>query len=167
MPSQKTKITKNLEKRELIVERDLSAPRQLVWDGWTKPEHVAQWWGPKGWTTTIYTMDVRPGGVWHYCMRPDDGDGQESWGRAVYEQVDKPSLLVYDDAFSDEAGNDVAGSEMRTTVDFDDHDGGTRLVIRTIFATSEELESAEAKGMVEGFIETFDRLEEYLSAINN
>jgi uncharacterized protein YndB with AHSA1/START domain len=50
--------------REIVISRVLDAPRELVWEVWTDPRHVVHWWGPDGFTTTIETMDVRPGGVW-------------------------------------------------------------------------------------------------------
>lgn len=165
MHNQKTRIKKDPQKRELIVERFLDAPRQLVWEGWTKPECIAYWWGPEGWSTIVREMDVRPGGVWHYCLYPDDGEGQKSWSKAIYEVVDEPSLLVYVDNFSDEDGNIIDNTEMRTTVEFRDHGKGTLLSIRTVFNTADGLESAEAMGMVEGYAETLERLELYLASV--
>src|SRR5581483_6165845 len=65
----KMRATADREKRELLFERTFNAPRDRVWQAWTDPERLAQWWGPKGWTTTIYKFEARPGGIWHYCMR--------------------------------------------------------------------------------------------------
>ena len=64
MLKSKTRIHKNRDTRELIVERVVALPPKLAWEGWTKPEHIVRWWGPKLWTSTVYEMDVRPGGVW-------------------------------------------------------------------------------------------------------
>jgi uncharacterized protein YndB with AHSA1/START domain len=87
-------VTKDLVKREVTLERTLHAPRDLVWEGWTQPEHIARWWGPRGWTTTFYEMDVRPGGVCRYCMRSDHGPEPEVWGRTVYQVVVEPSSTM-------------------------------------------------------------------------
>ena len=59
--------------RELVITRIFDAPRELVWRAWTDPKHVAQWWGPNGFTNTIHEMDVRPGGVWRFVMHGPDG----------------------------------------------------------------------------------------------
>src|SRR5687768_16632849 len=99
----------------LIAERTFDAPRELVFDVWSDPKHIAQWWGPKGWTLPVCKMDFRPGGVWHYCMRGPEGE--ESWGKAVYQEIVKPERIVYIDAFADAQGNAVEGMpEMLITV---------------------------------------------------
>lgn len=85
-----TRVTKRPEIRELIVERVVSAPRVRVWAAWTEPEHIARWWGPFAWTTTVHEMEVRPGGRWRYTLAPDDGMGDTVRGLAVYDQVDAP-----------------------------------------------------------------------------
>ena len=60
-------------RREIITTRVLDAPRELVWKAWTDPKHVAEWWGPNGFTNTIHEMDVRPDGVWRFIMHGPDG----------------------------------------------------------------------------------------------
>ena len=70
------------------MERFFMAPRELVFSMYTEPEHVQNWWGPNDWKTTVYQMDVRPGGIWHYCMRSEDG--QEAWGKSTYLEVENP-----------------------------------------------------------------------------
>src|SRR5438128_10473572 len=59
--------------REIVVTRVFDAPRELVFEAWTDPTRVVQWWGPHGFTTTIHEMDVRPGGVWRFVMHGPDG----------------------------------------------------------------------------------------------
>ena len=59
--------------REIVVSRTFDAPRRLVWQAWTKAEHLTQWWGPKGWTLPVCEVDFRPGGTWFYCMQGPDG----------------------------------------------------------------------------------------------
>src|SRR2546423_666449 len=113
-----TKISRDPLTRELTIERVVNASRELAWEGWTRPEHIERWWGPKEWTTTVYTMDVRPGGVWHYCMRARYDESQKVWGRAVFEDVVEPSLLSYTEAFADPSGNPVDDRQRRTSVEF-------------------------------------------------
>lgn len=157
----KTTILKNYERSELTVERIVSFPARLAWEGWTDPRHITQWWGPKGFTTTVYEMDVWPGGVWRYSLKPDSGSGEEVFCRAVYEEVEAPHKLVYTDTFTDKEWNIVSDSEMFTTVLFKEGIRGTRISIVTRFATNEQLDHAEAMGMIEGLTDAYDRLEEY------
>ncbi|MBI2756896.1 MAG: SRPBCC domain-containing protein, partial [Chloroflexi bacterium] len=77
-----------LSDREISITRTFEAPRELVFRAWTEPERLMRWWGPKVFTTPYCTVDLRPGGVWHYCFRSPDG--QDSWGRAVYREVVRP-----------------------------------------------------------------------------
>jgi len=158
----KTTIRKNRERRELTVERNVALPAQLAWEGWTEPKHITKWWGPRGWTTTVYEMDVRPGGVWRYSLKADDNSGEEAYCRALYDEVEAPHKLVYTDTFADSEWNMVPDSEMYTTVLFEGKSGGTKISIVTQFATAEQLDHAEAMGMIEGFTDAYDRLEEYL-----
>ncbi|MFF2890079.1 alpha/beta fold hydrolase [Paenibacillus sp. NPDC057967] len=158
----KTTIRKNHERRELTIERNVALPAKFVWEGWTEPTHITKWWGPKDWTTTVYEMDVRPGGVWRYSLKADDNSSEEAYCRAVYDEVEVPHKLVYTDTFADSEWNMVTDSEMYTTVLFEKKSEGTRISIVTRFATSEQLDNAEAMGMMEGFTDAYDRLEEYL-----
>ncbi|WP_246608648.1 alpha/beta fold hydrolase [Paenibacillus agaridevorans] len=161
----KTTVRKNRERRELTVERIVAMPVRLAWEGWTEPKHITNWWGPKGWTTTVYEMDVRPGGVWRYSLKADDNSGEEAYCRATYEEVEAPGKLVYIDTFADSDWNMVSDSEMYTTVLFEEVSGGTRISIVTRFATNEQLDNAEAMGMIEGFTDAYDRLEDYLETL--
>ena len=79
--------------REIAAVRVFDAPRDLVWKVWTEPEHIAQWWGPKGFTTTTHKMEVKPGGVWRFVMHGPERDYQN---KITYLEVVKPERLVYD-----------------------------------------------------------------------
>ena len=58
---------------EIKITRIYDAPLEAVWDAWTDPEQVAQWWGPRGFTLTTHSKDLRPGGTWRYTMHGPDG----------------------------------------------------------------------------------------------
>lgn len=154
----KTIITKRPETRELIVERTLPAPPEKVWRAWIEPKHIAQWWGPKHWTAVIHEMEVRPGGLWRYELTPDDGSGEIARCMATYREVEAPKLLAFIDRFADGNWKPVEGSEMDTVVRFDQDGARTVLKITTRFANVEDLENAEALGMMEGMAETLERL---------
>lgn len=163
-----TKVTKDLEKRELTVERVFDAPRERVWAAYADPEKLAKWWGPRGWETTIKSFDFRPGGEWHYCMKCVDekqGEfyGQESWGKAVYGEIDEPNIITYTDYFSDAEGNINTEMPASTAImEFFEEAGKTRLVVRSVFETSEGLQQVLDMGVVEGLTQTLDRLEEFV-----
>jgi len=150
--------------REFVMERLFDAPRELVWQAWTKPEHLTHWWGPKGWTLPVCKVDFRPGGIWHYCMRGPGGE--ESWGKAIYREIVEPERIVYLDTFADEAGNPIEGApEMLITVTFTEQGSRTKLSTHTLFTSAADLESVLAMGMVEGVTQTWDRLEEHLASL--
>jgi len=75
--------------REIVTTRVVDAPRELVFRAWTEPEHVGQWWGPNGFTSTIQEMDVRPGGVWRLVMHGPDGTDYPN--ESIYLEVVRPS----------------------------------------------------------------------------
>src|SRR5579871_1837127 len=97
--------------RELVFKRVFHAPRELVFKTWTEPEHLAHWWGPNGFTTTIQEMDVRPGGAWRLVMRGPDG--REYKNRIVFVEVVRPERLVYKHV--PEAGSEPGSHESTVT----------------------------------------------------
>jgi uncharacterized protein YndB with AHSA1/START domain len=155
-------ISTTTEPPELVMERTFDAPRALVWRAFTEPERLQHWWGPKGWTLPVCTLDLRVGGVWHYCMRGPAGE--EGWGKAVYREIVEPERIVYSDAFSDADGNVAEGMpQMLITVEFADHDGKTKVTSRARFASAADLEATLGMGAVEGMTDTWDRLADYLA----
>lgn len=157
-----THFTPDREKKELTVERTFNAPRQLVWKAWTEPERLAQWWAPKGWTTTIHELDLRPGGVWHYCMHGPDG--MQSCGKTYYREIVEPERLVYLDTFVDTEGNLIEGlPQLNATTEFTELNGKTKITSRTKFAVVEDLETLLGFGMEQGLTESWDALEAHLA----
>ena len=150
------------ETRQLIVERTFGAPRDLVWKAFTEPERIEKWWGPREWKTVNKKMEVKPGGVWHYCMTGPDGT--ESWGKAVYQEISPQDRIVYADAFSDAEGNtNESMPTMVITMEFQDLSGRTKVSSVTELASAEQIDSLIGMGMVQGLSETWDRLEEFLA----
>lgn len=153
--------------RELVLTRVFDAPRELVFQAWTDPERLAGWWAPAGFTTPFCTVDLRVGGRFHYCMRSPDG--QEYWGVGIYREIVPPERIVYIDSFSDAEGNPVPPShygmsdnhpaEALVTVTFEEHEGGTRLVVRHALPAS----APEREGALQGWGQMLDRLGEELA----
>jgi len=155
------KVETSVEGRVLVMARVFDAPRERVFEAFTAPERVAQWWGPKGWTLPVCEMEFRPGGAWLYCMRSPDG--QESWGKSVYREIVEPERIELTDSFVDESGAAVEGMPvMDAALEFAERDGRTKLTSRTQFASVKDLEAVMDMGVVQGLTETWDRLEEYL-----
>src|ERR1700687_4242181 len=111
--------------REFTVTRVFDAPRELVWKCFTEPEHMKEWWGPKGSTIVASKIDLRVGGTYHGAMR--DPDGRVMWAKFVYREIAAPQLLVWEHSFSDEAGgltrhplSPTWPLKLLTTVTFDE-----------------------------------------------
>jgi uncharacterized protein YndB with AHSA1/START domain len=151
-------VTKDFENKRLIVERSYRASAAVVWACWTEARHLRRWWGPHGWLVDVFELDLRPGGLWRYRLRPE-GEHEledEQWG--LYRVVEEPRRLEFDDGFSDPAGALVAGSSMPTAVLIRTDDDRTNVSITVTFAGADELAQAEAIGMVEGFSDALNRL---------
>ena len=154
-----------------VISRVFDAPRDKVWKAWTEVERLKQWWGPKGFTVSHCTVDLRPGGLMHYCLRSPDG--HDMWGRFVYREIAKPERLVWVDSFSDEKGGVTRHPmspgwprELLTTVSFAEQKGGTLVTVQwiPIDATEEERRTFDAgrDSMQQGWTGTFEQLEQYL-----
>ncbi|HEV8282866.1 MAG TPA: SRPBCC domain-containing protein [Chitinophagaceae bacterium] len=116
--------------RELTISRLVNASRELVWEVWTNPEHIKHWWGPNGFTNTIFEMDVKPGGVWDLIMHGPDGTDYKN--KSVYKEVIKPEKLVYDH---------VSAPKFQFTVTFTEKGNKTLIAIQMLFETAEEREN--------------------------
>ncbi|MDO8633937.1 MAG: SRPBCC family protein [archaeon] len=147
--------------RELTLTRILDAPRELVWVAWTDPAHVANWWGPNGFTNSIRKMDVRANGEWLFTMHgPDGGDYPN---KIVFTKVEKPKFLAYKHS-GDYNTKDV---KFEVKVTFEEVNGKTRVTMRSVFESSEELDRVEkGHGAIEGGKQTLTRLGEYLENMN-
>ncbi len=156
--SEKKNAAASTADREISITRLFDAPRELMWKVWTEPNHIAQWWGPKGFTNTIHKMDVRPGGVWDFIMHGPDGVDYPN--KVFYHEVEKPKRLLYDH------GEPGEPSYFHVTVTFDDVAGKTKLTMTMLFTTAEQRNMvAEKYGAVEGLKQNMDKLGEYLARI--
>jgi len=142
--------------REIVITRVFDAPRELVFDAWTDPQHIGTWWGPNGFTTTTYQIDVRPGGVWRFVMHGPDGVDYQN--KIVYLEIVKPERLVYDH------GDEADAGHFRVTVTFAEQGGKTKLTMRSVFKSAAERDEVVTKyHAIEGGNQTLDRLAEHLA----
>jgi uncharacterized protein YndB with AHSA1/START domain len=150
-----TNPTSSTADREISTTRTFDAPRELVYRAWTEPEHVAQWWGPNGFTNTIHEMDVRPSGWWRFIMHGPDGTDYRNEIRFV--EVVRPERLVYDHGPT---------PKFRTTVTFEEAGGKTTLTMRMVFDTTADYQRAVTVfGAIEGNKQTLTRLGAYLETM--
>lgn len=169
-------LQKRAKGREIfVINRTFAAPLDLMFDVWTKPEHMAQWMAPKGFQMELYVADIRAGGKTFYKMW---GSGIEMYGKAQFREVEKPSRLVYTQQFCDKDENlskhplaPVWPETMQTRVDFVAEDAHhTRVTITwepTGNVTDAELQAfiTERRGMTQGWTGSFDKLESYCTSI--
>lgn len=142
--------------REVSMTRVFAAPRRLVFEAWTKPEHLAHWFGRRGDTLSVCDVDLRVGGAWRFVFRLREGG--EMGMKGVYREISPPQRLVYTEAFDEfeEMG------EALNTLTFEERDGRTTLTATSLYPSRETRDAVIQSGMEDGAAETFDRLEEYL-----
>jgi len=135
------------------------APRDLVFEAWTDPKHLAKWWGPDGFTTTTSDFDMRPGGVWHFVMHGPDGRDYEN--RITFDEIVKPERIVYHHG----GGDDVEPVQFRTTVTLEDLGGKTRLTMRGVFPSAAERDRViKEYGADKGLAQTLARLADFVAS---
>jgi len=145
-----------LAAREIVIRRLIRAPRELVFDAWTNPTHIGKWWGPHGFKTTTFAMDVRPGGVWDFVMHGPDGRDYKN--RIEYLEVNRPIFLAYKHAGE---GAD-AEVQFRSTVRFGETFGQTSVTLRMVFSTAQACEHAvHVYHAIEGGQQTLERLAQH------
>lgn len=121
-------IKKDVAANELVITRLLNAPRELVFEAWTDPDHIKHWWGPIGFTNTIHTMEVKKDGVWEFVMHGPDGTDYRN--KSIYKEIIKPERIVFEH---------VTGPKFTTTVTFEAQGNKTFLTWRMTFESEEHL----------------------------
>ena len=140
---------------EINLQRIYDAPVKLVWEAWTDPQQVAQWWGPRGFTLTTQSKDLKAGGSWVYTMHGPDGVDYPN--KTTYYEVDKYKKLVYD-----HGANDNQPALFRVTVLFSEIKGQTHMDMTMSLATAEAAKEIKKHIKAAGGNSTWDRLAEYL-----
>lgn len=145
--------------REIVISRTFDAPRELVWQAMTDPRHVVNWWGPRGFSTTIETMDFRVGGVWKHTMRGPDGALYPN--KSIFREIVKPERIVYTHGGGHEEG---PGATFVATWSFEAVAAKqTKVTIHMVFPSPEARDFVVKEfGAIEGGRQTLARLGEYL-----
>ncbi len=142
----------NIENRTMRIERTFHAPIELVWQVWTEPEHIKNWWGPNGFTNTINTMDVKEGGEWLFTMHGPDGTNYPN--RSVYKEIVPHKKIVFEHF----------NPHFITTVLFEADGDKTHMKWSVMLDTAEMLQTViKAHNAAEGLKQNAEKLEKYLS----
>lgn len=143
----------NTKDREIFISRKLNAPVELVWELWTEPEHIAKWWGPNGFTNTISTMDVIPGGEWNLVMHGPDG--KDYLNKSIFKEIIPHKRIVYEH---------ISYPRLVATIDFEEQGEQTLISWHMLFESAEQfIEVVKAHGAVEGLRQNVEKLEVYLT----
>ncbi|MBW4538402.1 MAG: SRPBCC domain-containing protein [Myxacorys chilensis ATA2-1-KO14] len=152
--------------RTITITRIFNAPRELVFKVWTDPKHIEQWWGPKGFTTRVLELDLRPGGRSRYVMVGPDGT--EYPGKGVFREIVPPERIVTTDEFG-EGFDKVMDADlpqgMVVTALFEELDGKTKLTLQIVHESADDRRKHEEMGVVAGWNSSFDCLDEYLATL--
>ena len=167
--SHEVKVTKDLENKILIIEREFDASKDKVWQAYADKETFEKWWGPEGWETTAKEFNFTPGGRVHYDMKCVDENqkdwfGQSSWGVMTIESVNAPNNFTYTDYFSDADG--TLNQEMpalKVTNEFVEENGTTKLISRSFADSADQIEQLIQMGMIEGFTSQLIKLDALLA----
>lgn len=142
----------NTADREIRISRLLNAPVELVWEVWTDPEHIKNWWGPNGFTNTISKMDITVGGEWDLIMHGPDGTDYKN--KSVFKEVVPNKRLVYEH---------VSGPKFTATIDFEAQGDKTSLTWHMLFETKEQfIQVVKTFKADEGLKQNVDKLFDYL-----
>jgi uncharacterized protein YndB with AHSA1/START domain len=157
--------------REVRLTRIIDGPRELVYRAWTNQNHLAQWWGPNGFTNPVCQINLRPGGAWRIVMRSPEGIEYPIKG--VYREIVEPERLVFTDNWEEHAAEwqkllpqdkkDAPTQEALNTVTFKDHGDQTKLTICIRFDSNAVRDAMVKMGMSDGWGQSLDRLEEFVA----
>src|SRR5665213_1294162 len=140
--------------REIVMTRVFDAPRHLVFEAWTKPEHLLQWFGPHSCPLVACEIDFCVGGAWRYILRGPDG--RDMVMRGVYQEIKRPERLISTESFDDYPGESI------NTMTFSEENGKTTLTVKVLYGSKEIRDAVIHSGMERGAAETYDRLEEHV-----
>ena len=143
--------------REVVMTRVFDAPRQMVFDAFSKPELLKRWFGPRGWSLVVCEVDLRVGGGFRFVMRGPDG--KDMGMRGVYREIAAPERSVHMESFDDYPG------ESQVTAVFTEENGKTTLNVTVLYPSKEVRDAVVQMGMEHGAAESYDKLAELLAGV--
>jgi uncharacterized protein YndB with AHSA1/START domain len=146
--------------REIVLTRVFAAPRDLVFEAWTRPEHVRQWYGCGEFALAVCEIDLRVGGAYRYTMHA--ADGSEHTMQGVYREIVPPGRLVYTEQY---VSRGFTSNAALVTVPFAEHGGLTTLTSTILHRSKEDRDGHLASGMETGAGAVLDRLAQHLATM--
>lgn len=146
--------------REIVLTRLFDAPRRLVYEAMTKPEHIRRWWGhlDERYSVPVCEMDLRPGGAWRFVGRGPEGNIPAFYG--VIREVVEPERLVYTESFEP-----FPDAESLVTAVFTEEGGRTRLTVTCLYPSKDVRDTVLGTGMTRGAGISYDRLEDVVAEL--
>ena len=143
--------------REIVMTRIFDAPREMVFDAFSKPELLKRWFGPRGWSLAVCEVDLRVGAGFRFVLQGPDG--RQMGMRGVYREIVPPERSVHMESFDDYPG------ESQVTADFVEQNGRTTLTVTVEYPSREVRDIVVQSGMEHGAAECYDKLAEMLAAV--
>lgn len=158
--AERSSLDLDSDPRSIIGTREFDAPRDLVFSVFTDPKHLAQWWGPDGFTTTTSAFEFCPGGVWRFVMHGPDGRDYQN--RITFDEIIAPERIAYRHS----GGDDVEPVQFATTITFEDlGQSRTRLTWHGKFPSAQERARViKEYGADTGLVQNLNRLAAYVAA---
>ena len=157
-----TSVEKNLDSLTITLVADFDAPIERVWQLWADPRKLERWWGPPSYPATVEKYDLTPGGDVTYVMTGPDGDQPRGWWRVT--SVNPPKSLEFTDGFANEDGTPNADMPIaRVHMQLTEHGGGTRMELRSVFESREQMEQLVSMGVVEGLQQAVGQMDALLA----
>jgi len=152
---EKKESNASVSERSIHISRSFEAPIELVWEAWTNPDHIKNWWGPEGFTNTIEAMDVRPGGAWELVMHGPDGTDYKN--KSIYQKIVPQKQIVFEH---------ISGPKFTATIDFTEDGSKTHINWKMLFESKEQLEQVVKTFKADkGLEQNIEKLINYLDAI--
>ncbi|SHE82936.1 Uncharacterized conserved protein YndB, AHSA1/START domain [Seinonella peptonophila] len=145
------------EEHDIVLQQLFAAPREHVWNLFTKSENLIHWWGPDGCSIPNCMVDFRPGGIWHYSVRFPDG--RILWFLNTYREIINQEQIVFTRAFSNETCqtfHDFPEHEVRLT--FEELNKQTSATLRIACASADDMRATVEMGIMPRFVESWNKL---------
>ena len=157
-----TSIDKDLDNLTLTLVADLNASVEQVWELWSDPRKLERWWGPPTHPATFEKHDIVPGGEVTYFMTGPGGEKYRGWWRVT--SVEPPTSLAFTDGFADQDGAPVPDMPVSTVrMQLTEHEGGTRMELRSSFESREQMEQILEMGVAEGLEQAVGQMDALLA----
>jgi uncharacterized protein YndB with AHSA1/START domain len=160
-----TSVDKDFESLTLTLVADFDAPTERVWQLWADPRQLERWWGPPTHPATVEDHNLAPGGDVTYFMTGPEGDKHRGWWRIT--SVDPPKSLEFIDGFADPDGTPMADMPITTVqMQLTEHNGGTRMELRSVFGSREQMEQLVNMGAAEGLQQAVGQMDALLADVS-